>query len=359
MNASPQSTPGSTAYSASAHALSVHLRADLIGDAEKVFTGLEAAELAGSSHLTFVRSGKFAGAFAAGKAGGALVKRGMDLSLLGDLSGRVVLLVDDPDLAMLACLEMFAPQEAAVAPGVHASAVIAADARVHATAHVGPNCTVHAGAVIGAGVVLVSDVTVGAAAVVGDGTLLHPGVRVLSRCVVGRQCIIHSGVVIGADGFGYRPDPSGRGLLKIPHIGNVVIGDAVEIGANTCVDRAKFGSTTIGSGTKIDNLVQIAHNCRVGRCCVICGNAGLAGSVVMGDGVIVGGGASIADNLTIGSGVKVAGGSGVMDDIPAGETWMGMPAGPASEWRRIFVGFKRMGRRDVKKPKGSSDGAAT
>ncbi len=176
---------------------------------------------------------------------------------------------------------------------------------------------------------------------------LHPHVSVLDRCIIGNDCVLHAGVAIGADGFGYRPSPDGRGLLKIPHIGNVVIGDHVEIGANSCVDRAKFGSTTVGNGTKIDNLVQIAHGCRVGRSCIICGQTGMAGSVIVGDGVIIGGGVGVADNVEIGSGARIAALSGVTGNVPAGQTWMGAPAAPAGEWRRTYAAMRRMG-----KPKG-------
>jgi UDP-3-O-[3-hydroxymyristoyl] glucosamine N-acyltransferase len=150
-------------------------------------------------------------------------------------------------------------------------------------------------------------------------------------------------VVIGADGFGYRPAPDGRGLAHIPHVGTVEIGDFVDVGANSCIDRAKFGATTIGSGTKIDNLVQIAHNCRIGRSCILCGQVGLAGSVVLGDGVVLGGAASVADHLTLGAGVRIAARSGVMNDIPAGETWVGLPAAPAGESMRNYAAFRRLG----------------
>ena len=121
------------------------------------------------------------------------------------------------------------------------------------------------------------------------------------------------------------------------------LGDEVEIGANSCVDRAKFGSTRIGEGTKIDNLVQVGHNCEIGRWCVVCGQAGIAGSVRMGDGVQVGGGAGIKDNITIGPGARIAAGAGVMNDVPAGEQWMGAPAGPVREQRANFAAFRRLG----------------
>jgi UDP-3-O-[3-hydroxymyristoyl] glucosamine N-acyltransferase len=180
-----------------------------------------------------------------------------------------------------------------------------------------------------------ASVTIGAAAAVGRGTVLHPGVVMGERCRVGAGCILHGGVIIGADGFGYRP--SERGPVKVPHIGNVEIGNAVEIGANSCIDRAKFGSTTIGDGTKIDNLVQIAHNCRIGRGCLICGVTGMAGSVTLGDGVIVGGHVGIADNLTIGDRAVIAAKSGVICNVPAGETWWGFPAAPARSAARCYA----------------------
>jgi len=156
-------------------------------------------------------------------------------------------------------------------------------------------------------------------------------VAIGQRCHIGRDCLLHAGVVIGADGFGFAADDSGRGIAKVPHIGNVTIGDHVEIGANTCIDRAKFGSTSIGDGTKIDNLVQIAHNCRIGKCCLICGQSGLSGSVTLGDGVILAGNVGVADNLTLGAGARVGGRSSVNNDIPPGETWLGTPAQPIRE----------------------------
>jgi UDP-3-O-[3-hydroxymyristoyl] glucosamine N-acyltransferase len=136
----------------------------------------------------------------------------------------------------------------------------------------------------------------------------------------------HQGVSIGADGFGYRPDPHGGGLLKVPHLGTVEVGDRVEIGANACVDRGKFGATVVGEGTKIDNLVQIAHNCRIGRSCIIAGLCGLSGSVTLEDGVVLGGNVGIADHVTIGAGARIGAKAGVMSDVPAGRSMLGCPA---------------------------------
>jgi len=149
-------------------------------------------------------------------------------------------------------------------------------------------------------------------------------------------------VVIGADGFGYRPSVDGRSLVKIPHIGNVVIGDGVEIGANSTIDRGKFGSTRIGDGTKIDNLVMIGHNCEIGRSCILCAFVGLSGSVVLGDGVTLAGAAGVADNCQIGDGATLGGGAGVIGNVPPGVTWTGMPARDARKYMRNIAALDRL-----------------
>jgi UDP-3-O-[3-hydroxymyristoyl] glucosamine N-acyltransferase len=172
----------------------------------------------------------------------------------------------------------------------------------------------------------------------------HLWTVIRERCVIGRYCIFHPNVSIGADGFGYRPSPDGRGLIKIPHIGNVIIGDGVEIGSGSCVDRGKFSSTIIGDGTKIDNLVQIGHNCKLGRSCVMAGNSGLAGSVTLGDGVIIGGSASISDHVAIGNGAVVGGASSVMRDVPDGKTVLGYPAVDAREALKQWAILRKLAR---------------
>ncbi|HYE63177.1 MAG TPA: UDP-3-O-(3-hydroxymyristoyl)glucosamine N-acyltransferase [Phycisphaerales bacterium] len=327
--------------------------AELLGPPTIRLERIDALERAGAGTLSFIRSGAYLKDWENGKAAAALVSRDVPLGVLRETLGngsamreaRALLVVPDADLAMVRVLDVFAARSAPVKPGVHATAAVDPGATVSPSAFIGPGCTVSAGAVIGENAALIAQVHVGHGAKVGAGTTIHPHVSVLDRCVVGAHCIIHPGVVIGGDGFGYRPSPDGRGLVKIPHIGNVDIGDHVEIGANTCIDRAKFGSTVIGSGTKIDNLVQIAHGCRIGRSCIICGKCGLAGSVVVGDGVVLGGGVSVADNLEIGSGSKLAALSGVVNNVPPGSIWMGAPAGPAGEWRRTYAALRRLGKK--------------
>jgi len=180
---------------------------------------------------------------------------------------------------------------------------------------------------------------------IGSHTVIWSGTVIRERSEIGSYCIFHTNVSIGADGFGYRPSEDGRGLVKIPHIGNVVIGNAVEIGANSCVDRGKFSSTVIGDGCKIDNLVQIGHNSVLGRSCIMAGNSGLAGSVTLGDGVIIGGSASIKDHTTLHSGVVVGAGSGVMNDVAAGKTVLGYPACDSREMLKQWVALRRLAKK--------------
>lgn len=334
------STGGVVSFTAGAIAREVG--GELIGDGGVVVFRLSTIEGAAEGSLAFIRTERYAEAWSVGRASVGLISVKALTHPREPGPGRALIVVPDADLALVRVLEMFAPKTPSPAAGVHPRANVDSGARVDGTASIGPNCTVMAGASIGPGCVLVANVFVGQGAVVGAGSVLHPGVRVLDRCVVGARCLLHPGVTLGADGFGYRPGPEGP--VKVPHIGNVEVGDEVEIGANTCVDRAKFGSTTIGSRTKIDNLVQVGHNCRIGRACLICGQSGLSGSVRLGDGVILGGSVAIADNLEIGERAQVGAGSGVMNNIPAGEVWLGVPAGPAREFKRNYAAFRMLGK---------------
>lgn len=314
------------------------LAVELVGPADVRLTRFEAADRAGEGDLTFLRTEKYVTSWRAGHASAALVTRPNLPAYLQDgkaPAGRTLIVVDDVDLASAVALSLFAPPHTDVKPGVHPSAVIDSTARVAASAYIGPQCFIGPGATIAEHAILHAQDYVGRDASIGPRTMLHPGVKVLDRCRVGADCILHAGVAIGADGFGFAV--SRTGLTKIPHIGDVVIEDKVEIGANTCVDRAKFGSTIIGAGSKIDNLVQIAHNCRIGRSCVICGQTSLAGSVVLGDGVMLGGSVGVADNVEIGAGARVAAFAGVHNAVPPNADYMGVPAGPARQWRRTYA----------------------
>lgn len=320
---------------------SAGIDASIRGNANASIARVAPAESAGAGDITFYRNDRYAKAWADGPATAALVSRkhADAYSHAGD--SKALILVPDADLAFIAVLNFFAPPAPLRKPGVHPTAVVSSTAKIDPTAHVGPLCVIESGATIGPGAVLIASVHVGADSHIGAASVLHPQSRVLDRCVVGQRCLLHSGATLGADGFGFRPDGKGS-LAKVPQIGNVVLHDDVEIGANACVDRATMGTTTIGSGTKLDNHVQIGHNCTIGKCCVICGHAAIGGSVTMGDGITIGGTVGIADGVTIGNGASIAAQAGVINDVPPGEIWIGSPAGPVSEMRRNLAAFRRL-----------------
>lgn len=324
------------------------LGAELRGPGGVVITGVGAIERAGPSDLTFIRSAAFAGRWADSSAGAALVSRSAaEESAAGRAlepgAERALLIVADADGAMVALLEHLEPlirasqQEPDPVAGVHPTAHVERGAEVDPGAWVGPQASIGRGAVVGEGAVLHPGARVGPAAVVGARAVLHANAVLGRACILGDDSVLHAGAVVGADGFGYVADAERGTPRKVPHVGVVVIGKHVEVGAATAIDRAKFGATSIGDHTKIDNLVQIAHNCEIGRCCVICGCSALAGSVTLGDGVTLGGAVSIADNVTIGDGATLGAQASVMHDMPAGETWLGVPARPARETMRILA----------------------
>ncbi|MBE0567715.1 MAG: UDP-3-O-(3-hydroxymyristoyl)glucosamine N-acyltransferase, partial [Krumholzibacteria bacterium] len=225
-------------------------------------------------------------------------------------------------------------------PGIHPTAVVDATADVAQAASVGPYCVVGAGTTLGAGTRLGAHVVLGPDVSVGRECQLYPHVTVREGCRVGDEVILHAGVVVGTEGFGYLPGPGG--LLRIPQVGTVVIGDRVEVGALSCIDRATTGATVIGEGTKIDNQVQIGHNVRVGRHCALSAQTGISGSSVLGDRVVAGGQVGIGDHVTIGDGVRIAGKSGIAKDVPAGQSVFGYPALEAAEAFRVVGALRKL-----------------
>ena len=255
--------------------------------------------------------------------------------------GQVFFFVENPSVALA---RLCARIEQSLWPkpvaGIHPSAVVSADARIDATAHIGPLCVVESGAVVGAGSILQASVFLGQDARVGAACWLMPGVIVAASCTLGNRVRLQPGVVIGSDGFGYEL-VRGR-HEKMPQVGTVVIEDDVEIGANSAVDRARFSRTVIGEGTKIDNLVQVGHNCVVGKHCILCGQVGVSGSTIIEDYVVLGGQAGTAGHMTIGKGSKVGGQAGVNADVPAGSFVNGTPAIPYMLERRLAVLHQRL-----------------
>jgi UDP-3-O-[3-hydroxymyristoyl] glucosamine N-acyltransferase len=254
---------------------------------------------------------------------------------------QLFLLVDNPSAALArVCARLEALLWPRPAPGIHPLASVAGDAQVAPSATVGPFCVVESGAIIGEHAHLQAQVFVGRNARIGNDCWLMPGVVLASECVLGERVRLHAGVVVGSDGFGYE-FVRGR-HEKIPQVGHVVIGNDVEIGANSTLDRARFSRTEVGEGTKIDNLVQIAHNVVIGKHCLLCAQVGISGSTTLQDYVVLGGQAGIAGHITLSKGAKVGGGAGVASDVPAGGFVNGNPAIPYMLERRIAVLSQRL-----------------
>jgi UDP-3-O-[3-hydroxymyristoyl] glucosamine N-acyltransferase len=315
------------------------LKGELVGNTNQKITGPEQLEKATNNHITFIGSSKYARLWKNSNACATIVNDNLEIE---PGENRALIKVKNADLAMAKLLEVFELEPPIFIVDIHSSAV------VHETAIIGENCKIGAGCYVGKDVVLGDDVvlypnvTIFDETKIGNSTVVWSGTVIRERCEIGSYCIFHTNVSIGADGFGYRPSEDGKGLVKISQIGNVVIGNGVEIGANSCVDRGKFSSTIIGDGCKIDNLVQIGHNSIMGRSCIMAGHSGLAGSVTLGDGVIIGGSASIKDHTTIHSGAVVGAGSGVMKDVPAGKTVLGYPAKDAREMLKEWVFIRKL-----------------
>jgi UDP-3-O-[3-hydroxymyristoyl] glucosamine N-acyltransferase len=311
----------------------------LTGDPAILISGVNQVAEATENQLTFIGEKKYIKLWQQSSASAAIVNDCLDIE---PGQGRALLSVADADLALAQVLHLFNPEPPRCADGIHPTAVIDETAKVGSGAAIGAGCYIGPGVVIDENTKLYPNVTVLDDTRIGSGTVIWSGTVIRERCRIGNACIIHPNVTIGADGFGYRPSPDGQGMVKIPQIGTVEIGDGVEIGAGSCVDRGKFSATTIGAGTKIDNLVQIAHNCKLGRSCVMAGQSGLAGSVTLGDGVIMGGRAIVSDHVNVGAGAKLGGNAGVVSDVSPGKTLLGIPADDYRQTLRLWASLKKI-----------------
>ncbi len=314
------------------------LKGTLVGDTSVIITAPEQLELASASEISFIGNKKYEKFWETSKACAAIVNE--DISIEPG-KNRVFIKVQNADLAMSQVLELFAPPTPIFSIDIHSKAIIEKSAIIGNGTKIGAGSYIGPKVKIGENVTIYPNVTILDECTIGKNTIIWSGAVVRERCHIGSDCIIHPNATIGADGFGFRPCPE-KGLVKIPQIGNVVIGNRVEIGANSCVDRGKFSSTVLGDGCKIDNLVQIGHNSILGKFCIMAGNSGLAGSVTLGNGVIIGGSASIKDHTTIGDGAIVGAGSGVVGDIPAGKTMLGYPAVEARDALKQWAILKRL-----------------
>ena len=338
MTESPSTATGAVFSTA---ALADRLSGDLVGRPDIEICGVNGVDEARPGEITFLADEAHARRWGESSAAAAVITRSIDADV-NQPSTRALIAVDDAELALITLLELFEPAPSLPRVGIDGSATIHDTAHLGAEVRIGPHVTIGAGARVEDRVVLHSGVCVYPNVEIGADSMLHANVVLRERTRLGRGVILHQGVSIGADGFGYRPAADGAGLVKMPHIGGVIIEDAVEIGANSCVDRGKFGDTMIGAGTKIDNLVQIGHNCRIGRFCVIVAMTGLSGSVTVGDGVQMGGRVSVTDHVHIGNGVRVGAGAGVIRDIPDGKTVLGIPAVDATETLRQWAAVRKL-----------------
>ncbi len=309
----------------------------VVGDPDRQLRGVADLDSAGPDQLSFLANPKYVASFARTRAGAVLVDEAM---AAGAGPGVTLVVCADPYLALARVAQELAPP-------TRWPAGIEGGAHVHPAAQVDPTATVRVGAVVeegarvGARALVGPGCYVGREAQIGADVVMHPGARLLERCRLGDRVILQAGAVIGSDGFGYAPD-GGRQRHKIPQVGIVEIGDDVEIGANTTIDRATFGATRIGAGTKIDNLVQIAHNVTVGRDCVIVSQSGIAGSTVVGDRVVMGARTGLVGHIHIASDVVLAARTGVAHDLREPGIYSGTPSVPHRLWRRMVAAQKSL-----------------
>jgi UDP-3-O-[3-hydroxymyristoyl] glucosamine N-acyltransferase len=309
------------------------LQGELVGDGSVEILGLAPADRARAGELTFAENASYFAAAQQSQAAAILVDGPFVCS------GKVLIRVANARVALARLLPVFFPPEE-YPRGIHPGAVIADTARIDPTAHVGPNCVLGARVRLGARSVLMGGNDLRADCQLGDDVCLFPNVVLYRQTHIGHRVTIHAGTVIGSDGFGYVLD-EGR-HRKVLQLGNVIIHDDVEVGANSAIDRGTLGPTVIGQGTKIDNLVHVAHNVVIGRHCLIMGQVGFAGSTRLGDYVMVASQSGVADHLKLGNQVIVGAKSGVMRDVPDGGRVLGIPAAPDRQAKRQMVAIQQL-----------------
>jgi UDP-3-O-[3-hydroxymyristoyl] glucosamine N-acyltransferase len=310
----------------------------LVGPGTTTVAGIAPLERAGPGDLSFLASPRYVPYFERTSASVVLVTPELE-STSGGPDTRII--VAEPYAALLVVLPVLYPQ-AVWEAGVHPTAVVGRGVTWQEPVEIGAQVRLGSGVQLGRNVRIGAGCVLGDGVVVGDDCQLYPGVTLYAGTALGKRVIVHAGAVLGSDGFGYIPGKSGEPHRKIPHVGRCLIGDDIEIGANTCIDRGSVDDTVIGSGTKIDNLVHIAHNVRIGARCLIMAQAGVAGSCQVEDDVIIAGQAGVSDHTTIGRGARLLVQSGTFMDIPAGATYFGTMARPHREYLREQAALYRL-----------------
>jgi UDP-3-O-[3-hydroxymyristoyl] glucosamine N-acyltransferase len=312
------------------------------GDPERAVEAIRSLEAAGPRDLSFLKDPRYRGQAAASAAGALLVGAALAEALADGRDGpgdRDLLIADDPSWALARLLTHVHPPERRP-PGVHPTAILEPGCAVDPAAHVGPYAVIGEGSRIEAGAAVLAFVAVGRGCTVGEGAVLHPHAVLYDGTEVGAGCIVHAGAVLGADGFGYATH--GGVHHKVPQVGRVVLEAEVEVGANSTIDRATLGETRIGAGTKIDNLVQVGHNVEVGRHCILCGQAGIAGSARLGSYVVLAGQSGVAGHIELGDGAQVAAKSAALASVEPRTAVAGIPAIEMRKWRRQAVLLSRL-----------------
>ena len=297
--------------------------------------GVNAVVSAGADEVTFIKSGRHISAARRSQAAAVITQKAIDNF------DKPQLLVDDVDRALITTLEFFAPPLIPVATGVHPSAVLAADVQIEEDVHIGAHVVIEEGVQVGKGTIIASGCRIGQGCRIGHHTRLDCNVVVYHQCVIGNHVLIQANSTVGSIGFGYATI-DGQ-LHLVPHNGGVIIEDFVEVGANCCIDRAKFTNTIVGAGTKMDNMVQVGHNVIIGKCCLIAAQTGIAGSAQLGDGVMLAGQSGVADNLVVADGTMVGAKAGVMKSTTKpGQKLLWMPAMEQKEALRILAELYRL-----------------
>ncbi len=315
------------------------LQSKVVGNPEQRISSWSPLESATEGDLSFLADKQYAHLLPTTKASVVLVSE--FLMPKHPKESAALIPVPDARKAVSNLLKDWQASQSRAKQGIHPSAWVDPMAKVHETAWIGPGCMVFEGAEIGAGCQLVAQVFVGAHVHIGLDCLLHPGVRVLHGCRLGQKVILHANVVIGADGFGYSQGE--QGPEKIPHAGDVVLEDEVEVGAGSTIDRALLGSTRIGKGCKIDNLVHVAHNVHMGAYCLVAAQTGIAGSAQLGKGCQIGGQVGMIDHIRLADGTQVAAQSGLMKSVTeTNSKWWGSPALPANHYKKVLIVLNKL-----------------